>query len=186
MEKLNDSTIRAGLIKQLNTSSIKPEAIIEELRVHNGNAIADVVALHGDAHCYEIKGDGDKVERIVKQGYFYDMSFKKISLVTTQKHLKKAIEIAPDYWGIMLAENKNNEVSINPVRKAKPNPNFHKNLALLTLWKDEMLGLLEQSNGYKSKNRTFLASLISKTQRKDELSRKICATLLKRHNNALV
>ena len=52
---LNDSEIRRSLIQKLNNQAKQPKAILEELRVHNGNAIADVVAIHNNAHCYEIK-----------------------------------------------------------------------------------------------------------------------------------
>ena len=91
MRLLNDIDIRVALIEKLQSMPTKPKAVIEELRVHNGNAIADVVALYKEAHCFEIKGDGDKIERIVTQGRFYDFSFRKITLVTTTKHLAKAV-----------------------------------------------------------------------------------------------
>lgn len=186
MTQLNDKDIRPSLIHKLKNLSIKPKAILEELHVHNGNAIADVVALYKDAHCFEIKGDGDKIERILNQGYFYNLSFRKITLVTTRKHLKKAKVIAPSYWGIMIAEEINNRISLSYVRAAQYNPNFHKSLAVLTLWKNEMLDLLEKNNRLKTKNRDFLANLISKTQRKDELSRNICSSLLSRYEDVLV
>lgn len=161
----------------------KPKAIIEELRVHNGNAIADVVALYKEAHCFEIKGDGDKIERIVTQGRFYDFSFRKITLVTTTRHLAKAERIAPNYWGLMVASEANNKVLVRHSRPAQINPNFHKNLALLTLWKAEMLELLESQKSHKTKKREFLAELISANKKKIELSNDICSTLLQRYSN---
>ncbi len=164
----------------------KPKAIIEELRVHNGNAIADVVALYKEAHCFEIKGDGDKIERIATQGRFYDFSFRKITLVTTTKHLSKAETIAPNYWGLMVASDTNNRVTVRHIRPAQINPNFHKNLALLTLWKAEMLELLESQKKHKTKKREFLAELISANKRKIELSSNICSTLLQRYSNLIV
>jgi hypothetical protein len=182
---LNDKDIRAPLIEKLGSMPVKPKAIIEELRVHNGNAIADVVALYKDAHCFEIKGDGDKVERIVGQGRFYDMSFRKITLVTTKRHLEKAEKIAPAYWGIMIAEAVSEKVAIKHLRPAQINPNFQKNLALLTLWKNEMLELLTSDVGHRSKNRNVLAQLISGMKRKEELSNNICSTLLSRYSSLL-
>jgi hypothetical protein len=186
MQHLNDKDIRKPLVDKLNSLSIKPKAIIEELRVHNGNAIADVVALYKDAHCFEIKGDGDKVERIVKQGSYYDLSFRKITLVTTKKHLPKAEKIAPSYWGIMIAESSDSDVVIKYYRPAKLNPNFEKNIALLTLWKNEMLDLIVSDNSHKSKSRDVLAKLISGAKKKEELSNNICSTLLSRYSQALI
>jgi hypothetical protein len=51
---LDDKTIRKYLIARLASLSNKPKAIIEELRVHNGNAVADVVAVHKYAHWEEL------------------------------------------------------------------------------------------------------------------------------------
>ena len=52
MSQLNDVSIRKSLILKLKNQAVRPKAIIEELRVHNGKAIADVVALYAEAHCF--------------------------------------------------------------------------------------------------------------------------------------
>lgn len=178
---LNDRNIRNALVSRLKTQAIQPKAIIEELRVHNGNAIADVVALYNEAHCYEIKGDGDKVERILAQGKFYNLSFRKITLVTTEKHLKKAVELAPAFWGIMIADNKAKDIKLRYIRKATNNPKFDKRVALLALWKEEMLSISSQNhkNSIK-KSRAVLAEMIAKNKQKVELSQNITLTLLNR------
>jgi len=178
---LNDKEIRSALLKKLKNQATQPKAIIEELRVHNGNAIADVVALYNEAHCYEIKGINDKVDRIQVQGSYYNSAFRKITLVTTENHIKKALNIAPDYWGVILASFSRGNVYLSYERGAKLNPDFNKELALLTLWKSEMLSLLEESK-HKRKPRDFLAQLISSAQKKTELSNNICGQLLGRHS----
>jgi len=177
---LNDSEIRRALIRKLENQSVRPKAIIEELRVHNGNAIADVVALYSEAHCYEIKGRNDNIERIKIQGNYYNSSFRKITLVTTENHLQKALNITPQYWGIMLASYTSGKLCLKYIRGARNNPNFNKELALLTLWKSEMLSILEE-NKHQRKPRDFLAHLISNTKKKTELSNNICNLLLDRH-----
>lgn len=179
----NDKEIRAILIKKLKNQVQKPKAIIEELRVHNGNAIADVVTLHSEAHCYEIKGDNDKIDRITEQGKYYNLAFRKITLVTTEKHLQKALEITPSFWGIMIIKNENDiDGKILYYRKAQHNPDFDKSTALLTLWKDEMLSLVEEnSKKYIKKSRAILAEMIAQNQQKVKLSKNITLTLLERH-----
>lgn len=177
---LNDIEIREALVQKLNNQAIKPKAVVEELRVHNGNAIADVVALYNEAHCYEIKGCNDKIERILLQGSYYNTSFRKITLVTTENHLEKASRIAPHHWGILVASHSAGEVRLRHMRGAKNNPEFNKELALLTLWKSEMLQILEESK-HQKKPRDFLAQLISSTKKKAELSNSICNLLLDRH-----
>lgn len=181
--KLNDQEIRAALKLKLQNQSTKPKAIIDELHVCNGNAIADVVALYSEAHCYEIKGFGDKVERVLVQGRFYNSSFRKITLVTTENHLKKSLSICPPYWGIMVAsEHESNKLKFRHIRGAKINPEFCKETALLTLWKSEMLTILSEQR-LNRKPRDYLAQLISSNKKKVELSNNISELLFDRHLN---
>lgn len=160
-----------------------PRAIIEELWVHNGNAIADVVALESEAHCYEIKGCNDKVGRILVQGGFYNACFRRITLVTTDRGLPRSLEVSPQFWGLMVARIEGKEVRVHEIRKAKNNPNFSKRLAVLTLWRSEMLDLL-QDHSHHRKPRDTLARLISAAKGKIELSAHICELLITRHRMA--
>lgn len=177
---LNDLVIRQALIRKLTNQKPKPRAIIEELRVHNGNAIADVVALHSEAHCYEIKGCNDKIERLSVQGMYYNTAFRRITLVTTERNIDRAFKIAPPFWGIMVAYPRAEGLRFCHLRKASLNPRFDKELAAMTLWKSEMLELVEEGD-FSSKPRDFLAQLIAETKRSLELSTNICDLLLNRH-----
>lgn len=176
---LNDPEIRKALIDRLLSQSNKPKAVIEELQVCNGRAIADIVALYSEAHCYEIKGANDKVGRILSQGEFYNAAFRKITLVTTENHLEKALDISPSYWGIMIAKGGVSSIRIRHIRGAELNPYFDSKVALLTLWKSEMLHIL--NGAHKQKPRDFLAQLISETKKKADLSNIICESLFERH-----
>lgn len=181
---LNDSDIRKSLIHKIEGQTKQPKAIIEELRVHNGNAIADVVAIHNNAHCYEIKGDGDKIERALEQGEFYNQVFWKITLVTTSKHIGKALDVLPHYWGIMVAQEINDAVRLTYVRKSMPNSNFDKKKALLTLWKSEMLNLVAPQQRKKHIwTRDSLSTQISQTKKKVQISKEISSLLVQRHQN---
>jgi hypothetical protein len=141
--QLSDKELRAALLMRLRAQSVSPRAILEEVRVHNGNAIADVVSVHTRPHCYEIKGETDEVRRIVKQGEFYDRAFQRITLVTTQNHLSSATRLAPAHWGIMVATSRSHEEvpALRYIRKSADSPAFNKQVALLTLWKSELLSL---------------------------------------------
>lgn len=183
--RLNDFEIRKALVQKLETQTVKPRAIVEELRVYNGNAIADVVALYSEAHCYEIKGVDDKIERVLVQGKFYNSSFRKITLVTTENHLSKALSICPDCWGIVVAFSSAGVIRFRHIRRAKTNPDFSKELALLTLWKSEMLSILEEPK-HQRKPRDVLAQLISSNKKKAELSGHICDLLITRQLDAAV
>lgn len=183
-KKLNDPEIRLALSKYLQKKNFEDNEILEELHVCNGRAIADVVTLKEGVHCFEIKGDGDKIERILQQNVYFEKSFRRISVVTTDKHLKKALDIAPSHWGVMVARvDKSEEVVIRSVRRAKINHAFDKTTALLVLRKNEMLEMLPSNDKKIERNsRAVLADLIARNKKNYQVSREIGCTLTSRKN----
>ncbi|MFC6283749.1 MULTISPECIES: sce7726 family protein [Polaromonas] len=141
-DQLTDKEIRAVLVDFLKGRPVAPKAVLEEVRVHNGNAIADVVSIHNMAHCYEIKGETDAISRITRQGAFYDQAFQRITLVTTKNHERQAFQLAPTHWGVVVASKASDgTLMLRYMRKATDSPRFNKEVALLTLWKCELLAL---------------------------------------------
>jgi hypothetical protein len=183
MMVLNDATIREALLSKLERQKSRPRAVLQELHVQNGKAIADVVTLHSEAHCYEIKGSTDRIERIAVQGVYYNAAFRRITLVTTECNLRRALRLVPRFWGIMVAIADCDAVRFRHVRAARLNPNFEKQSAAMTLWKSEMLELVSDP-GADRKPRRLLAKLIAETQRELELSMSICDLLLGRCQRA--
>lgn len=159
---LSDKDIREALKKYLLNKATPPQIVVDELSVHNGNAIADLVALDKYAHCFEIKSDRDTLSRLSRQISFYDYTFKKNTLVTTEKYLSKAELLIPDYWGILLAK-RTGIVKIVNYRNARINRNWDAEKALLTLWKSELLEVdsrLSNGRSPKSSSRAQLAKKI--------------------------
>jgi hypothetical protein len=183
MTDLNDARIREALLRELARQNEPPRAVLEELHVHNGSAIADVVTLHSEAHCYEIKGATDRIERIAVQGTYYNAAFRRITLVTTECKLRRAVELAPTFWGIMVAIEDEGTIGFRHLRLAQVNPCFERQSAAMTLWKSEMLELVSEANAER-KPRRMLAQLIAETQHDLELSMSICNLLLGRRQRA--
>lgn len=183
MKILDDRNIRDALITRLSTLARAPKAILEELRVHNGNAIADVVTVHTYPHCYEIKGDNDSVNRALKQAQYYDLVFNKITLVTTDKQIEKALLLVPPHWGIMRAYMSEGIIKLSYVRPARHSPDFDKKSALLTLWKSELIDIaLPIGNRRLEKlNRAQLSELIAVSHDINALSKRIGDKLIIRH-----
>lgn len=163
MQKLTDKEIRQALIVNLGRRANAPLATLEEVHVCNGNAIADVVAVYKTMHCYEIKGETDSINRIVRQSQFYDQAFPLITLVTTGNHLRRAETIVPKHWGIVLANSSHNgSVILKHVRGASRNPSYLPEIALLSLWRSELLKFPSASNASLEKmNRQKIAALIA-------------------------
>jgi len=171
---LDDKTIRKALISFLEKKKPEPKLIVEELGVHNGNVIADVVAIYDSLHGFEIKGESDSVSRINKQSPYYNLSFPKLTLVTTHNHLDWVQKNLPEFWGILVAINTSDGLSFRYKRPAKYNPHFSKEIALLMLWKEELLS----SRSYKDKikirdkdSRAEMASKIAPQLNKEEILR---------------
>ena len=180
---LNDARIREALLCMLSRQKARPRAVLEELHVHNGGAIADVVTLHSEAHCYEIKGATDRIDRITVHGTYYNAVFRRITLVTTECNLRRAMKLAPRFWGIMVAIEVGGAVRFRHVRAALLNPHFDKQAAAMTLWKSEMLELVPGA-GAERKPRRLLAQLIAEKRCELEISMTICDLLMGRRLRA--
>jgi hypothetical protein len=163
MQKLKDKEIRHALLANLGRRANLPRATLEEVHVCNGNAIADVVAVYKAMHCYEIKGETDSINRVVRQSQFYDQAFPLISLVTTTNHIRRAEIIVPKHWGIVLANSSPNaSVTFKHVRGAIRNPSYHPEIALLSLWRSELIKFPNLSNASLERmNRQKIAALIA-------------------------
>lgn len=163
MQRLTDKEIRQALIVHLGRRANAPLATLEEVHVCNGNAIADVVAVYKTMHCYEIKGETDSINRVIHQSQFYNQAFPRISLVTTANHLRKAEAIAPKHWGIVLASLSNNDsVIFKHLRGATRNPSYLPEIALLSLWRSELIKLPGATNSSLEKmNKQKIAALIA-------------------------
>lgn len=185
---LRDKEIRSALVDHLMKRSPKPARVIEELTIDNGNAIADVVACYREMHCYEIKGETDNVRRILLQSEFYSRSFPKLTLVTTENHVRWAMDKIPSYWGIILATPVKDRTILRYVRKAGTNPKFSKKDALLMLWKAELTAIAiahPEVIFKKSFNRDAIAEQISYELSRDDALAGIQGALIERRSNVI-
>lgn len=185
---LRDKEIRTALVDHLMRRSPKPARIIEELTIDNGNAIADVVACYREMHCYEIKGETDNVRRILYQSEYYSRSFPKLTLVTTDNHMRWAMEKIPSYWGIIVAVPGRGRTVLRYVRRAGSNPMFSKKDALLMLWKAELTAIAAAHPKVifkKSFNRDAIAENISFQLSRDDALARIQGALVERRSNTL-
>ncbi|MCO4804149.1 MULTISPECIES: sce7726 family protein [Enterobacteriaceae] len=140
---LNDSLIRTEFVrKHLKDRSI----VFHELAVKRGIAIADIVTVNSFAHCYEIKSDVDSLSRLPTQVSSFSDVFKKVTLITTHKHVTKAQNIIPSWWGVIVARKEKEDVVFNYVRKSKNNPKDTSSDLLKILWNDELKSILSSKN----------------------------------------
>ena len=161
--------------------------LLSEVRINNGLAIADLVSFGiKTSHCYEIKSDKDKIARALEQSKSYDIVFNKISLITTATQYKKALEIIPHYWGIIVVSN-TPRIKVCYIRKASDSPLFSKQKALFTLWRDELLNILLMKNiiekPKKKSSRSELINILCTELSTTEICRSMNSYLVDREHN---
>ena len=136
---------------------------------------------HKELHCYEIKGESDKISRLVTQAEYYDKAFRKVTLVTTENHITRAFLIAPPHWGVIVCNRRGENFSLKSIRKARLSPNYCGITALLTLWRSEMLSIGEGAlNKPEKLNRKDLALCIWQDQTDKDVQIKIGKALISR------
>ncbi|MEA3463613.1 MAG: sce7726 family protein [Patescibacteria group bacterium] len=181
---INDHNIRVALINYLEKSysKIPDTKIIEELGITHGAARIDIAVINGVMHGYEIKSDIDTLERLPEQMDEFNTVFDKVTLVVGKRHLYDAINLVPDWWGIMLAKvDTNNMIIFNTIREDNNNPGQVGISIARLLWREEALQILEKRNkatGVRSKPREFIYERLANTLNVDDLKEQVRYALL--------
>lgn len=178
---LNDSLIRKEFVRK----HIKDRSIVfHELAVKRGIAIADIVTVNSFAHCYEIKSDVDSLSRLPTQVMSFSDVFKKVTLITTFKHLSKAQSIIPSWWGVIVARKEKDEVVFNYVRKSRKNSKDTSSDLLKILWNDELKNILSSRDipFKKGFNRDELVDVIIKNSSSKSINDMFFAKMKERVN----
>lgn len=179
---MREAEIKQALTQHLRSSA--PEApchFLEELELNGGQIRADLVHVL-DMHCYEIKSDADTLKRLIGQGSRYALVFDHITLVTAERHLKKAIPMLPTWWGIMVVPDSAG-MAFKQIRKAKPNKRHEPGILATLLKRDEALHLLEELGiirGFRSKSLYVIQAKIAALLPLDELKIQVRKYLMAR------
>ncbi len=157
----NDAVIRIALKNKLQIYHAQDEKvrIIEELSISHGAARIDIAVINGLMHGYEIKSDLDTLQRLPEQIEIFNAVFDKMTLVVGKNHLFEAINMIPDWWGIVIAKNSNSQVSFNRIRDEELNREQDSLSLARLLWREEALGILKgmgMAKGLYSKPRDLI------------------------------
>lgn len=144
---IKDENIRKPLIAALKKELIleqkrtgHPVRILSELSIERGDSRIDIVTVNGFLHGYEIKSDADTLERLDDQMNNYDKVFDKMTLVVGKKHIIRAINIVPAWWGIeLVTRNSLGDIQFSTVRAPIMNPKQDKRALANLLWRQEAL-----------------------------------------------
>lgn len=161
---MREGDIRRALIKALgNEHAAEPDTVImDELTVCRGVSRVDVAVINGKLHGFEIKSEQDTLTRLPGQLESYCQVFDSVTLVATQCHLQKLLEVAPDWCGVWVASgDSEGAVVFCEHRAPNSNPGIVPASVAELLWRCEALEILERNGlaaGLKSKAKRVLWS----------------------------
>ncbi len=125
---MNDPAIRAHLYPLLLGG-----VHIDELPT--GSTRADVVHITEHfMHGYEVKGDGDTLQRVGNQLRCYAEVYDFVTFVVTEKHLPKLLPLLPEWVGILVAS----PAGLRPHRAAGYNATVQPAPLAGLLWVEEI------------------------------------------------
>src|SRR5689334_19879557 len=140
---MRDLDIRARLKNDLivRHQDDRETVILDELGVCQGAVRVDVAVVNGLLAGYEIKSERDTLERLPAQAAAYGRVFDRVTLVTSGDHLLRVDTVIPGWWGLTMATNDGEGVTLYEIRPPKPNPVIDPSAIVQLLWRDEALAL---------------------------------------------
>ncbi|MBY3754366.1 sce7726 family protein [Azospirillum formosense] len=137
---LRDGDIRASLhgwLKRRHAAC--PDAwLLSELKIPRPSARIDLAVVNGELAGFEIKSDVDSLTRLRRQAESYNGVFDRVYLVTTDRHIKEATTIIPNWWGVALMLHKGHEIEADLIRESGHNCHARADSILYMLHKSEL------------------------------------------------
>src|SRR2546422_3186885 len=171
---MNDALMRAAT-KQVLLLQHKGDAetvIVEELGIQHGLSRIDLAVVNGELHGFELKSDRDTLARLPEQTETYGRVLDRVTLVIGERHLRRAVEMVPEWWGIRVARVEAPELHFSDLKVAINNPSLDARCVAMLLWRDEALDLLEElgrARGMYSKCKAEIYSTLIEAVSLDDL-----------------
>jgi phosphoribosyl-AMP cyclohydrolase len=145
---MRDHDIRSVLTERLEIccQADQDTILVEELGLRGGTVRADVAVINGCIKGFEIKSDRDTLKRLARQSEIYSRVFDTMTLVVGECHLKSALSVVPDWWGIETAVTGDHDgiPKLIQLRAEAPNKGVDPLDLVQLLWRDEVLELLSK------------------------------------------
>ena len=171
--RLRDNEIRAAAHATLlaRARACPDTIVIDELGLDHGASRVDIAVINGHIRGVEIKADADVLDRLPGQVAAYSAVVDRATLIAAPRHLKKAMTLLPEWWGIMSAERcPSGQIGFRIVRPERANRSVNPLTLARLLWRPEAASILREL-GYPKK---------MLRQPREELYRALVAELPKR------
>jgi len=181
---MNDAHIRAATKQALflEHRGDGETVIFDELGIQHGLSRIDLAVVNGELHGFELKSDQDTLARLPEQAETYGRVFDRLTLVVGERHLRRAVDVVPDWWGIRLAWE-SGKLHFSDLKLAVNNPSIDAASVVMLLWRDEALDLLEEfgdAAGMHSKPRAQIYSALAERIDLDSLRDRVRKCLRQR------
>lgn len=186
---LKDKDIREPLFDFFDEKFGKVR-IIEEKQIAKSRA--DVMLVLEEALVgVEIKSDADTYTRLARQIKDYNKFFDYNYVVVGSSHSKHVDEHIPEYWGIIVATEDEQDINFQVLREPGVNKRAQKTYKmkrkLSILWRPELARIQEINNmpKYKQKSKDFVITKIMEKVPWELLHKQISEELFQRDYNTI-
>ena len=138
LKPLRDIDVRVPLRALVRREFPTQSVFLEEMVVPGRDSRIDLAVVNGSLHGFEIKSETDTLRRLPSQRDSYNALFDRMTLVVASRHVQKAVDLIPAWWGLAVANRDGRRVCIEWSRRPTDNPNPNTTTALKLLWRDEV------------------------------------------------
>lgn len=131
--------MRKSLRADVLASAPPPTEAIFEFWVPQSNERADVAVIGTTIDGFEIKTDRDSLKRLPRQADAYTRVFDRCYAILAHRHVDRALEILPPWWGVRVIDHGLTFVSLRP---AEPNGDVDPHTLVRLLRRDEAYAAL--------------------------------------------
>ena len=143
--RVRDCEIRAAAhATLLHRARTCPNTIVlDELGVDHGARRVDIAVINGHIRGLEIKADADVLDRLPGQVAAYGAVVDRATLITSPRHIGRALPMLPEWWGVMLAEQRpSGKIKFRIVRREHANRSVDALTLARLLWRPEAAAIL--------------------------------------------
>ncbi len=145
MLPMQETTVRAAVVARVAALDAGHDEtlIVHELSLCQAEARVDLAAVNGRLVGFEIKTRIDNLARLPKQQAVYSRVFDRVWLVADDRHIERALELIPEWWGVMRIKDRTGVCHLELVRPSRLNRNVDAASLVRLLWRVEVLAELE-------------------------------------------
>lgn len=131
---MKEAQLKESVVKRIN--STKQSKIWYELVIAKGKARVDIAKCNEEELVgWELKTEFDTLKRLDRQVVWFSKVFDRMTLVTHEKHLKKAMDKVPSWWRV----ESYTDDGLKIVQEGESNPKISVATLCKLLWRDELV-----------------------------------------------